>query len=547
MSFLAEALNPTPQANYAATSPFWYTTDPSGYMLETTGGSGLAIGPDTIMRCGAVLAAVRFLGNGPAMCPPSTFIKTKDGREEDPTHYSQLVLRNPNKWQTGNRWRHLNGVWMATWGNAYSEIRGGSRSFAEELWPMHPRHVRVADQLADGTLLYRYEPSGKPGRTLRQDRVLHFRSISTDGIVGLEMYRLIRNTVGIALMVEQHASTFLRKGTRISGLLVPTAPLRPDQRQALRASVNEDFGGTGNTGTLGVLPHGVDLKPLSLSNRESQFVEIGDRVVGAILRFLGVPGVVIGWMGDKTATYASAKEFFESGGIKHTILPILTNVEAEEEKALLRPEDNRQIKHNLDVLLRANWKDRIDGLVKATGGPIFSVNEARAIEDFDKLDDERFDQPHIPSNMVGIEEEGTAPPQGPSLPPDDGGEEEMRSLRSEMEAVSGRLGAALAQEREQVRALVRDNAGRVRRREAETLTAKAPKLKSKPRWQAFIGEFYDGHVEYVANTMRISDADARSYCDQRSSAVLDGGLAVLETSAEAAADQLVALALGGGE
>jgi HK97 family phage portal protein len=567
MSLVAAAFNPTPRAStsYGPTHDFWYTRDPSGYLLEA-GGAGLAIGPDTIMRCGTVLAAVRFRGDSWAMCPPSTFIKTPDGRAEDPTHYSQLVLRNPNKWQTGNRWRHLNGVWMATWGNAYNEIRSGRRSFADELWPMHPRDVRVADQVSDGSLVYRHEPPGQEPRTLIQGRVLHFRDISTDGIVGLEMYRLIRNTVAIALMAEMHASTFLRKGTRVSGLLVPSAPLKKDQRDDLRSSVNEEFGGFTNTGALGVLPHGVDLKQLSQSNRDSQFVELGDRVVGAILRFLGVPGVVVGWMGDKTATYASAKEFFEAGGIKHTILPILTNVEAEEEKALLRPGDGRQIKHNLDALLRASWKDRIEGLVRATGGPIFSVNEARVIEDFDEIDDERYDRPHIPSNMMGggDPDDESEPPEGPPrLPPappedEEEDEEEMRR-RHHLPLIDPAIPPLqpppmmanverLAREREQLRALVLDNAGRVLRREVEALAAKAPKLaKSKQRWRAFVLEFYGGHADYVAKTMRIEADGARSYCDQQASAVLAGGLAAVEKWEREVPERLVALALGGGE
>jgi HK97 family phage portal protein len=549
-------VHPRASTSYPPTDDFWYTRDPSGYVLEA-GGAGLAIGPDTIMRCGTVLAAVRFRGDSWAMCPPSTFIKTAEGREEDPNHYSQLVLRNPNKWQTGNRWRHLNGVWMATWGNAYNEIRSGRRSFADELWPMHPRDVRVADQVSDGSLVYRHEPPGQEPRTLIQGRVLHFRDISTDGIVGLEMYRLIRNTVAIALMAEMHASTFLRKGTRVSGLLVPSAPLKKEQRTELRQSVNEEFGGFSNTGALGVLPHGVDLKQLSQSNRDSQFVELGDRVVGAILRFLGVPGVVVGWMGDKTATYASAKEFFEAGGIKHTILPILTNVEAEEEKALLRPGDGRQIKHNLDALLRASWKDRIAGLVQATGGPIFSVNEARAIEDFDEIDDERYDRPHIPSNMMGggdpddEPESPEGPPRTPPSPPEDEEEddEEMRSAPPAPRADANvkRLSAELARERERAAALLRDNAERVVRAELAELRKKARLASDNRKWRAAVLDLYARHVEFVARLMRVELRVARTYCDGQAAAVLAGGLAVAESWETELHEKLMGLALGGGQ
>ncbi|KKL61409.1 hypothetical protein LCGC14_2195610, partial [marine sediment metagenome] len=416
MSLLVEALNPTPMA--AINSPpayddYWYSNDPLGYLIDQ-GGGGLKISPETMFKCGAVLAALRFLGDQVSMCPPSTSRKKEQGSEDLPLHYSQRLLRNPNRWQTGNRWRHLNVVRLKLWGNAYNEIRGGPRSWAEELRPIHPAHIRVTQQRPDGSLIYRHNPLNGLSRTLGQERVLHFRDVSVDGIGGIEIFAAIRNTVAIALMANQHALTFLRKGTRISGLLVPTGgPLTDEQRDSLVESVNKDFSGTNKTGTIGVLPHGIELKELTKSHRDAQFVELADRTVGQILRQIGVPGVVVGWMGDKTSTYASAKEYFSSGGLRNTLLPLLANLEAEEEKSLLlEAEADLQIKHNMDAVLRAAWTERIAGLVRAAGGPIWSVNEARAIDDFDALEDERYDRPHIPSNMMG----GGEPDDDPDTP-----------------------------------------------------------------------------------------------------------------------------------
>jgi hypothetical protein len=364
--------------------------------------------------------------------------------------------------------------------------------------------------------------------------------MSTDGTTGLEIYKLIRNVVSIALLAEQHAATFLRKGTRISGLLVPTGPIDKAQRDELRTSVNADLGGTTSTGMLGILPYGVDLKPLSLSNREAQFGELSDQVIGMILRALGVPGVVVGWMGDKTATYASADAFFEKGGIKHCVLPILANVEAEEEKSLLLPGDGRQIKHNLDALQRANWKDRIAGLVQATGGPIFTVNEAREIEDFNAIDDPAFDRPHIPSNMAGGEEpDPEPPPQPPPMPrqmPEDDGEEARVLAPAPKSSHAEHLASLYAA----------DNAQRIVRREVAAIAAKAPKFaRDKDGWRAFVLELYGKHSAHVAEVMRISEASARAYCDRQASALLASGASVAERWEEQIPPQLVALALGG--
>lgn len=538
MGILAEAFNPTPRAEYPATSDFWYTKDPTGF-VTAAGGDGLAISAEGLLRCSTVFAAVRFRGDSFAMCPPSTTLSVKGGTVNDPTHYSQLVLRNPNAWQTGNRWRHLNGVWMALWGNAYNKIISGRASFAEQLHPLHPSICKVIDQRADGTLVYEYTPVGRPMETLGQEQVLHFRDLSTDGISGVDMYRLIRNVVGIALLAEKHATTFLRKGTRISGLIVPSAPLSKEQREELRDSVNSDLGGSSNTGMLGIMPSGVELKPLSLSNRDSQFIEISDSVVGMILRFLSVPGFVIGYQGDKANTYASSKETAQEA-LRHCVLPMLTNIEAEEEKALLRQGDGRQIKHNMDVLLRVNTKDRYEALVRSVGGPFQTVNEARGTEDMNRLDDPRYDEVLTPSNMSG-ENYGTPPPDNTPPParrtsPPGGDEEQAALLPAPVEATSGPP-PLLVQ-------YAHDNAARVVKRETAVIAAKAPKFsRDTAGWKAFVLETYAKHVDHVAEVMRISKEQAQAYCDRQSASLLAGGAEAAQAWEKEIPPQLAALAL----
>jgi HK97 family phage portal protein len=541
VGLLTAAFNPVPpKATPSDLDDFWYTPDVSSYVLQH-GSAGFALSADSILNCGTVLAAVRFRGDSWAMCPPSTFRKTSRGRQDVPDHYSQRVLRNPAPWITGNRWRHLMGVWMATWGNGYAEIRASRDSFVGALWPMHPSRVRVVDQRSDGVLVYEYRrPETHAGEILGQERVLHFRDLSTDGISGAEMYKLIRNVVSIALLAEQHAATFLRKGARIAGLLVPTAPLQAEQRKELRDSVNRDMSGPNMTGALGILPHGIDLKPLSLSNRDNQITELADQVIGAILRFLGVPGVVVGWA-DKTATYASAEAFFEKGGIKHCVLPILTNAEAEEERALLVEDEGLQIKHNLDALERSNLAGRYEAYSKALGGaPWLSVNDVRLTEDWTEDPDPRHREVRIPVNLMppepppepDDEEPPVMPPTMPgSQPPSPQDEPENE------QAPIHRL-TSLA------RAWATEAAARCIRRETAAIRREMPKLaRYPPAWRSFVLRFYEKHAPFVSQAMLVPESTARKYCDQQAEALLEGGAAVIETWERDVPAQLVDLAL----
>jgi HK97 family phage portal protein len=584
MSLLTAAFQARPRAEgWSVTDDRWYTRDLSGFI------GGVAVSAETMMRCSTVFAAVRFKAAAWAMCPPSTYRKTSRGREEVASHPSQRVLRNPNPRQTDWRWRELMGVWMSTFGNAYCRAVPGPESFADQLWPMHPDVIRVVDQRPSGTLIYEYAPLGKPKETIGGERVLHFQDLSMDGISGMPMYKLIRNVVSIALLAERHEETFLKKGARVAGLIVPASPLTKEQRTDLKESINSDFGGVAQTGSLGILPHGVDLKPLSLGGRLEQRAELTDQNIGSILRFLGVPGVAIGWQGDKASTYASA-EYFGGSAVTHSILPLLTNVEAEEGKFLLPVGSDLYVRHNLDVLLRASAEERYKAYGSALGSaPWLTVNEIRMTEDFDADPDPRHDEIRIPANLTPPAPDSPTPEPAPrrALPHDDGGQsddaarllpEPVAAIVADQvaqrvrEAVVGvstyalRLpgGSRLPEEPliaqdeiadvrsdlarmeadAKLRQYAEDNAARVVRREVAAIAAKAPKFsRDKDGWRAWVLETYAKHAAHVAEVMRISADDARVYCDGQVNALLAHGASVAETWDAEATPRLIALAL----
>jgi phage portal protein BeeE len=235
MALLAQVWPTSPRADvtWAPLDDRWYSGDVGEWMAGND--TGIYLGADTIFRCSTVLAAVRFKAQAVAVCSPQTFIHLPGGRRQaDPEHYSQQVLRRPTKsnWLTSYEWTMLNVTWLSTWGNAYSRVVAGQRAFAEELLPLHPAHMKPIDQRADGSLVYEYTPPMRAREVLGEDEVLHYRELSLDGLNGLAIYQLIRNVVGIALLAERHVASFLRKGSRLAGVLVPAAPT--DRRSVRR-------------------------------------------------------------------------------------------------------------------------------------------------------------------------------------------------------------------------------------------------------------------------------------------------------------------------
>jgi HK97 family phage portal protein len=517
----------------------WYVSHP-----DLVSAGSVAVTVDTMMRCSTVLAALRFLTNSFGMCPPQVFKKTASGRTDAPEHYLQRLLRNPGESWTALRWQQVNILRAATWGNAYNLILSSRESWAGELRPLDSARVSP-HEMPDGTLLYEYHRvDGRIDKLVSGD-VLHFRGISLDGLIGAPIYQLMRESVRIALLTEAHLGAFMRKGARLAGLIVPATALGKEQRDELKESVNANLTGTNATGAFGILPFGVDVKQIGSSNRDSQLFELSDAQIGMILRALGVPGVVVGYMGDKTATYASADAFFEKGGIRNTLQPWLTTFEQEIDKALLVEGDRHYTRFNMDVLMRANTKDRYEALYRACGRPWLSGNEVREIEDWNPDGDPSMDKVLMPTNMATGEPEPE--PEPPIASPEPPPQNESKDDEPEDDPEDD------TEERASVRArqFILDAAARVVRREIAALTrgtnggggAAVRFAKDPQAWRSFVEQFYAKHEPHVSEVMRIAPEWAHAYCDGHASELIEKGISVAERWEQEDAPKLAALAM----
>lgn len=515
-------------------SPFddrWYQPDMG---LSAYGGGYFS--PETMFRCSTVLAAVRFLCVSVGLCRAQIIRYDGASRRPDPNHYAQRLLRRPYyPRHTDFEWLELNVLWHSIWGNSYNRILKGTDGPLGGLKPLEPWRMKPVDTDSQGGLVYRYTPkTGKP-ELLAEEELLRFPGISTDGIEGAAMYQLMRNVVNIALLAERHTSQFLSKGARIGGVLVPKSPLEEDQRKDLVDSWNESVGGPDKTGTIALVPYGVEFAPFTQSNRDSQLIELNDNTVGHILRFLNVPGVVVGFA-EKTATYASAEAFFEKGGIKHCILPLITRFERRIEHSLIFEEDV-VCKFNLDALMRADLEKRYAALFRATGRPWMTGNEARAKEDMNPADDPGMNEVAMPTNLTtqDMAADSTGSTKVPSqalksaaveIPPDTA--DQLRESQVER----GRRLAVLA-------------ATRLVRRELVAIKDRVPlAARDLKAWRAWVVDYYGRHVETVAREMDVTDEVASQYAFAQRDSLLAEGLGVTESWEQTAVPKLAALAFG---
>ncbi len=281
----------------------------------------------------------------------------------------------------------------------------------EGILPLNPARVEI--RADNGTLFYDYLNEDGKGATFSPDDVWHIRNFpisnsisgsAPEGIIGLSPIAAARQSVGLHLASEKYQAKIFSNAARPSGALkFPVGKtLKEDALKRLKESVAAATSGDNAHGLL-ILEDGLDWQQMGISNADAQFLELRNFQIADIARIFRVPVVLIGGAGqyDKTATYASAEQFFISFAI-YTIRPWCVRIEQSANKYLLTEEDRQAgyfIEHNISGLLRGDTQARYAAYSIARQGAWMSANEIRALENMNPiLGGDEYTNPNINPN-----------------------------------------------------------------------------------------------------------------------------------------------------
>jgi Phage portal protein len=85
----------------------------------------------------------------------------------------------------------------------------------------------------------------------------------------------------------------------------------------------------------------------------------------------------------------------------------------------MKGQPQEYIEFSTEALLRSQYKDRIDALVKGVQGGVYSLNEARHMESLDSVefgDDVRVQAQNVPLSAAGAIPSAPTPPVAPAAP-----------------------------------------------------------------------------------------------------------------------------------
>ncbi len=365
--------------------------------------AGVSVTPWTALNYSAVFAAVRIISEAVSSLPLHLYERLPNGgkRRASGTPLYSLVHDAPNDEMGSLQWREASMAHLLLWGNSYSEIVRDLEGNAVELWPLDPSQVKPT-RTANGDLFY--DVGGKVA--LPRENVLHVSGLSFDGISGISPIAQARQSIGLALAIEQFGAGFFGRGARPGGILTFPGQLSSEARANLRRSFEDLHSGSGNSHRVALLEQGLKWESIGVPPDDSQFLQSREFQVIEICRWFNLPPHKLKELAKMN--YNSLEQM-NVEFLTDTLRPWLVRWEQQLNRKLLRRQDRERFffEHAVEGILRGDLQSRYTSYSIARNWGWLSVNEIREKENLNPVDG--GDTYLTPQNM--------APANGPSPDP----------------------------------------------------------------------------------------------------------------------------------
>ena len=368
----------------------------------------------------AVRTVVDFLARNVAQLNAKVYERVSNtDRVELYDHPAAALLRHPNPVTT--RYRHM----FAT----VADIAIYDRAY----WRILRQQERLAVVRISPEILHAYDettPDGKLRRVYRLNdgtvvpraQLIIFPGYSPDnfdeGVSPLETLRRVLEEEAGSIA---HRQGMWRNAARQSGWIerpLEAPEWSPMARQRFRTEIEAMMAGAANSGRIGVLEDGMTWNGASFSPVDTEYIA-GRRLTYEETAV--VYGIDPSLFGLGSATKSSTEQ-------KHTEVyqdvlgPLLREIQDELDLQLLpqfQPVTSRSsyFEFNIAEKLKGSFEQQATVLTTSVGVPVMTPNEGRARLNLPRIDDDAFDVPIMPMNVIyGGQPAVTIPTEVPGSP-----------------------------------------------------------------------------------------------------------------------------------
>lgn len=234
-----------------------------------------------------------------------------------------------------------------------------------KLYILHPRLVRPVYN-SQNMLEISHWAVGAGALTVPFEDIIHIKNFNPKQDypyhgLGVSIVESIASSVMSDDNARQWNSNFFKNAARPDGFLTTDKKLSGEEIKQVRENFMSKYGGLENAHKIGLLSGGLDFKPLSLSQKDIDFVEQARMSKDEILSAFGVPKSEIGLVDDVNRANAEASSYVFA---KNTIDPIMKKITKELARKLLSSyEEGLELYHKSIIP-----KDRVQILAERVAG-----------------------------------------------------------------------------------------------------------------------------------------------------------------------------------
>jgi len=264
-------------SNKTGTSDVW-----SDFWPKTQSDSGVRVTPESLLQYAPIFYAVQKHAGHIAICllellreVGDEIRKTRRGE----LAVKKLVTEKPNDLMNAYTLKETVAWQSIVYGNGRIAILRSGASAAElHLMPAQRSHTviirRSENDWEPEKWHYTTTENGKAVWIPDED-VFHIMNMSKDGIEGMSLADLARNSVGGGLAAEQHSNKFYANGAVPTIILEAPEGMYTDDQEAREFidDFNRYHSGPDRSNRAGLLRNGVKANTLAVVGRDAQFIE----------------------------------------------------------------------------------------------------------------------------------------------------------------------------------------------------------------------------------------------------------------------------------
>ena len=354
---------------------------------------------DKALTLTAVWCAIRLLAESVSSLPVSVYSKQPNGDkvEDSKSPIYNLVKFKPNYYQNKITFFEFIMLSICTEGNSYVQIVRNNSGTPVQLICLDPSNVSVV--VNNNELFYQIDG----GAVLDSSDVLHFKTITDDGVTGLSPIDQCAKALNWGVSLEEFGSTFFSNGAKPSSILQTDRALSDTALQRLKTSFNNNYGKLKNSNSTIVLEEGLTFKPISISPEQAQFLSSRQFSIEEVARIFNVPPHMLK---DLSKSSFNNIEMQSQEFVTYTLMPYITRIEQEMNLKLFRTNELGKtfIEFNVNGLLRGDVKSRTEAYKTAITNGYMSINEVRQKENMNSI--EGGEKHFMQMNMTTIDKIG---------------------------------------------------------------------------------------------------------------------------------------------